>query len=306
MTAKSREEALGCSVNHELEEPGRRTRMGPRTSLEIAQKDVFTETEYIELLGLAAAKYQFVDVATNIAIDGPAVVWRHDVDHSIHRALALAEIEHARGARASYHLMTASRYYNLLEPEVIRIVRRIAGLGHHLGLHLDLDVFGEEATVDHAAMEARVLFERGVIETVAGASLTSMSFHNHLLNTARITDAIRIGGLVNASAPEFFDSVRYVSDSNGLWRRDRLRDVLAGPTVARLMVLTHPEWWTPEGLTPFERMRRCVSGRAEANLELYVYQLARDGRLSPIAECSGLPENLIARVLAKAGLGGGA
>ena len=38
---------------------------------------------------------------------------RHDVDLSLEAALAMARIEHERGARASYFLMTESRFYNL-------------------------------------------------------------------------------------------------------------------------------------------------------------------------------------------------
>lgn len=262
----------------------------------MSETDEFTETEYAALLDLAVAKYHFIDVADSAVPGGPVVVWRHDADHSIHRALALAEIEHTRGVRAVYHLMTASRYYNVLEPEVIRIIRRLAVLGHHLGLHFDMDVFGEEGSVGAAEVAARVAFERNVIETAAGVSLTSMSFHNHLVNAARLGEEPRIAGLANASAPSYFRSFRYVSDSNGMWRRGRLRDILEGEPVERLIVLTHPEWWTPEPMTPFERMRRCVAGRADANLELYVYQLSRDGRLAPIAERSGLPPELVTRV----------
>ena len=54
----------------------------------------------------------------------------------------------------------------------------------------------------------------------------------------------------------------YVSDSNGYWRFERLPEVLAAGAHERLHVLTHPEWWQEEAMSPRERILRCIAGRA--------------------------------------------
>ena len=52
----------------------------------------------------------------------------------------------------------------------------------------------------------------------------------------------------------------YVSDSNGYWRFRRLDAVLADADVERLHVLTHPEWWPPEPMSPRARLERSARG----------------------------------------------
>jgi hypothetical protein len=271
--------------------------------MKLLQAEDFTENNYARLIELAAQSYRFVDLpeALDDPDPSPAVVWRHDVDYSPHRALALAQVEQSRGLRCVYHFMVSSRYYNVLEPEVSTILRRIGDLGHHVGLHFDMDVFdvfGAGESPSQEAIDRQMAFERDVLAMVLRRPLTSMSFHNVTLNAELLVESATIACLRNAQAAVKRGEFRYVSDSNGVWRYDRLDAVLAGPASRRLMVLTHPEWWTPEQATPFERLARCIAGRADANLAFYVKLLNRDGRLLAISESIGLPQVLIERFLA--------
>lgn len=263
-----------------------------------AEDDLFTEAAYERLLDLARTKYQFCGFGEEQS--QPFVIWRHDVDYSPHRALALARIEASRKLKCVYHLLITSRYYNVLEAEVVAIFRAIAGFGHEIGLHFDMDSFGESESLSTEQLDERIAFERGIAESLLGVELRSMSFHNYTINRGRIHERERICGMINAAAPMFRDFA-YVSDSNGIWRYRRLVDVLSGPAVPRLQVLTHPEWWTPEPLAPFARLRRSIEGRAAANLQLYLYQLERDGRLDDIGQRIGLSEADIGPILEKRG-----
>lgn len=254
----------------------------------------FTEAAYGRLLELAAKNYRFCGFGEGVA--RPFVIWRHDVDYSPHRALALAQIEARLRVRCVYHVLITSRYYNFLEAEIVQIFRTIAGLGHEIGLHFDMDVFGETATLSVEQLDERIQFEQSVIERLLGITVGSMSFHNYTINQDRIHERDHICGMINASSPAFRE-FSYVSDSNGIWRYRKLEDVLTGPVVPRLQVLTHPEWWTPEPLTPFARLRRSIYGRYRANLKLYLYQLRRDGRLKIIGERIGLTELELERAL---------
>jgi hypothetical protein len=248
----------------------------------------FTEANYRRLLVLAAERYAFCDYGQE-AHDRRSVAWRHDVDYSPHRALALARMENAQGLRCIYHVLPTGRYYNVLEPEIAEIFHDIAELGHFLGLHFDLDVFGEQIEVDADAVVRRITLEKEILEAVTGAQLRSMSFHNYGLNQGRLLELETICGMTNIAAHSVRSQYKYVSDSNGIWRFDRLEDVL-GQDHRRLHVLTHPEWWTPTAMSPLDRLDRCIAGRARAARRFYADVMKRDGRYADIAARIGFGE----------------
>ena len=248
----------------------------------------FTEANYRRLLVLAAERYAFCDYGQEVR-DRRSVAWRHDVDYSPHRALALARLENTQGLHCIYHVLVTGRYYSVFEPEIAEIFGAIAGLGHSLGLHFDLDVLGEQAAVDADAVLRRIALEKEILEAVTGEQLRSMSFHNYGLNQGRLLEQETIFGMTNIAATSVRSRYKYVSDSNGIWRFDRLEDVL-GQDHHRLHVLTHPEWWTPTAMSPLDRLDRCIAGRARAGRSLYVGLLKRDGRYADIASRIGFGE----------------
>ncbi len=261
----------------------------PRSSSgeEHAEENDFTESNYGRLLQLAASKYRFESYGA--APDSPFVIWRHDVDYSPQRALAFAKIEARLGLRCIYHVLASSRYYNILEPDTGGVVRQIAALGHDIGLHFDMDVVLESGAVSQEQILDRIELEKRLIEAVAGAPVTTMSFHNYVLHRSRLDRAEEICGMLNSSTKTYQDGYKYVSDSNGIWRFDRLEDVLSEPPFPRLHVLTHPVWWTPEPMPPVMRLHRVVDGRAKANYEFYAAVMERDGRFKALAERLGFP-----------------
>lgn len=234
----------------------------------------FTERNYRRLLRRTGERWAFEPLGT--ASCSPHVLWRHDVDLSIHRALALARIEAEEGVRSTFLLLLHSIFYSLLETDVLRRARAVGDLGHELGLHFDPGFYGGFSSADD---QARALAaERTLLEHLLERPVRVVSLHNP--GTCPVVDerAERLGGMLNASARSVVDGYRFVSDSNGYWRGDRLADVLEGDD-ERLCVLTHPGWWTPEVLSPRGRIERCVRGRAAATLAEYGGLLARCGRV---------------------------
>jgi hypothetical protein len=75
--------------------------------------------------------------------------------------------------------------------------------------------------------------------------------------------------MVNAYGAALRDRFAYTSDSHGVWRHRRLRDVLENAADERLHVLTHPEWWVPEPLPARDRVTRAIEGRAARTQERY-------------------------------------
>jgi hypothetical protein len=89
---------------------------------------------------------------------------------------------------------------------------------------------------------------------------------------------IEYSEMINAYAKIHFDMTNYVSDSNGYWRFRSLKEVLSDPNTEKLQVLIHPEWWTPEPLSPRARIWRAHIGRANNAHSRYIALLESLGR----------------------------
>lgn len=121
----------------------------------------FTRENYRRLLRLARQTYAFRTYA-NFGQDECFVLWRHDVDYSVHAAQKMARIEAEEGVVTTYLLHLHNVYYNLLEREVTDCVRDILALGHEIGLHFDTDyhqIADDEQLATWLQREARVLEE---------------------------------------------------------------------------------------------------------------------------------------------------
>ncbi len=235
----------------------------------------FTEAAFRDLLrSLKTGGYRFARYGDKTA--DRHVIWRHDVDFSMHRAAALAEIEAQEGAIATYFVNSRAAFYSLLEPEVAALVQRIRKLGHEIGLHFDADAYGVRSWTTETLLPA-LERERRLTELALDAPLRTVSWHNPDQSNLLDFDAEQIGGLTNAYARRLRQDYTYCSDSNGYWRFKPMPDVIAEGQ-PRLHLLTHPEWWTPEPLPPSERIDRAILGRARATRKKYDVQLAHAGR----------------------------
>lgn len=249
----------------------------PRTPSDAAQNvwDEFTEIGFRNLLkALVSHSYEFASFQAPPA--GNHVLWRHDVDFSLHRAARLAEIEAEEGAIATYFINPRSQFYSLLEPGSDHLVQRILSAGHTIGLHFDASAFGIHHWTS-PQLEAAVQREKALLEMIVNKPIRSMSWHNPDMSNLLHFKDFEIGGLINAYADPFKKEYAYASDSNGYWRFTPMADVIAARH-AKLHLLTHPEWWTPEPLSPSERIDRCISGRASATRRDYDALLVTAGR----------------------------
>jgi hypothetical protein len=233
----------------------------------------FTRENYAALIRLALEKYRPVTYGEACPA-GRCVLWRHDLDFSLHAGLKLAEIEAREGMTATYFFLLHSEFYNLLERECITVARRILRFGHRLGLHFDHEFWGVR---DEAGLERSLVLEKSLLEEVFHQPVEAFSFHIPDETSARY-EADRYCGLVNAYSSYFKTQVGYCSDSNGYWRHRRLAEVLSEGADARLQVLTHPEYWQDSIMSPRERVERCIQGRAEKVRGWYRRVLRETGR----------------------------
>ena len=241
----------------------------------------FLETHYRELLCQARKSYTFATYEC-IPWGERFVLWRHDVDYSLNRALRLARIEAEMGVRATYFINPRSDFYNLFETTQVSAVRSILDLGHEVGLHFDSAC--HQGSGD-SSLESGLHCDARLISSVFGISLAAFSFHNPDAADLRCDEEL-YGGLINCYSRRFRTEVGYCSDSNGFWRFRRLMDVLEVASDRCLQVLTHPGWWQSKLMAPRSRILRCVYGRAAATMRAYD-QVLIDGQR---ANLRGPPE----------------
>ncbi|HWA22210.1 MAG TPA: GNAT family N-acetyltransferase [Caulobacterales bacterium] len=235
----------------------------------------FTEAGFASLLdALIASGYRFAsygDTATD-----KHVIWRHDVDFSMHRGAKLAAIEAARGVRVTYFVNPRSTFYNLLEADVAAKARAIAGLGHEIGLHFDAPA-PDGGTWTATTLEAALTKEKMLIEAIVERPVRVVSWHNPDQSNLLSFEGDMIAGLHNAYSARLKRDYVYCSDSNGYWRFTPMAEVIAAGH-PRLHLLTHPAWWTPTPLSPSARVDRAILGRARAVRRDYDGQLQAAGR----------------------------
>jgi hypothetical protein len=197
---------------------------------------------YGELLDAAAAGgYRYATFTAEP--EAGDLLLRHDVDLSLEAALQLARLEHERGARATYFLMTESVFYNLDSERGRETLRELRSLGHAVGLH---------AVYPRASRDDR--FDAVV------------AWHNP--DPEYVHEPV--SGFVNVMQPPWFTKGKYRSDSNQHWREGCPHDELRAGAFDWLQLLVHPEIWVYDGATMRETMNAMLVAKQSEMLEQLV------------------------------------
>lgn len=234
----------------------------------------FTLEQYGLLLKTAKKTYVFRKYS-DFSRSERFILWRHDVDFSIHASRDLARIEASAGVTATYFVNFHSSFYNLLEATSIRLVREIMELGHDIALHFDPHFYGISNEND---LPAPISAEGAMLGRILGREVPVFSFHCPDQKVLTF-EQDQYGGLVNTYSAYFKQEVGYCSDSNGIWRHRRLSEVLEQATDHCLQVLTHPAWWRERVMSPWERIQYCIDGRARNVMAEHLEAMGGDKRL---------------------------
>lgn len=228
----------------------------------------FTFGAYARLLEKAAERYRFIRFGDDTDVHECAL-WRHDIDFSPHRALAMAEVEAELGLTATYFVQLTSPFYNVFESGISTRLKQISRLGHEIGIHF------EPAGRD---LHERLSFEAKTLSVTLDVPVRVFSLHNPTVHDTVQFDNREVAGLVNASASAWRRAFAYCSDSNGLWRYRTLAEVIEDPESKFIYALTHPEWWQDQAMPPRVRIDRCIAGRAAYCDSYYDGLLEQHGR----------------------------
>jgi hypothetical protein len=234
----------------------------------------FTETEYMRLLEAAKQTHSFCFFDDYSNIRNP-VLWRHDVDISVHRAAWMAGAENKLSVKATYYFMLHSWSYNLLEKDIQRLITKISTLGHSIGLHFDPLFYND---CDNAnALEFYLRREKLLLEDISGVEVRTFSYHNPTEVILSMNDDI-YGGMINAYSQTIRAKFTYCSDSNGYWRHESIGNVIRNNPKKPLHILTHPEWWQKDIMSPMQRFKRSLDGRMNDTYQKTMDVLKSGGR----------------------------
>jgi hypothetical protein len=202
----------------------------------------FTRLAYAAMLETAlAGGYRFIGYDEAQALEAETspklCILRHDIDVDPGAALELAEIEAARVVRGTYFVMTRSPVYNAFGRANQTMLRRIAELGHWIGLHYDVAFKPDDGSVeDWIASEAEIL------ATMLGVDVRSVSFHQPMLGGVDAR-SIHPEGLFNAFD---FPGFMYVSDANKAMPEGSFVRLFRKGSISRIHLCIHPLWWATE------------------------------------------------------------
>jgi hypothetical protein len=187
------------------------------------------------------------------------VLWRHDCDMSLNRALVIAELDSQYGVQSTFFINPHSEFYNIFEQNQTKIIREILNLGHDIGIHFDSSY--HMASSEKYDIEEALAKDARYLQDVAETLLRVFSFHNPSSEDLAFDERIYTD-LINCYSKEFRSSINYGSDSNGYWRYQPIPEIIQDQSKKKMQILTHPEWWLDEDYLPRDRVLRCVYGRA--------------------------------------------
>lgn len=222
------------------------------------------------LFGLAREhEYQPLFYGEEEGRDEKFILWRHDIDIDLSAARRMAEFEAQEGVRATFFFMTRSWFYNLFSTEGEKTVERIARLGHRLGLHCHLAVPRHAPVTDEFVAE-KVAQDFSLIETVFGLGVFQrvVSFHNPPAAVLRKS----FPTFYSTYSEKFFGEIKYLSDSNRVWREGPPEDWLREKTKRKFSILLHPLIWAESGRT----MPEAVASFCRARQKELIARLEED------------------------------
>lgn len=225
----------------------------------------FNLNGYRRLIKHLMSHYAFTDFercATG-GITHSFIVLRHDVDYSLEKALTIARIEAEElGIKSTYFVLHSSPHYTVLDPESIRIVREIHGLGHTIGFHYDCNLFG-------IVEKPEVLLEQmiKVVENLCQINVTCIACHN--LGVTTRDPFVDHPKYLNPYSHTFRDDMLYVSESLGNWRGDSL-EKLWSLSAPRIQLLLHPCFWASGKIFDREQFLQDMRAEKIAGVERYI------------------------------------
>ena len=234
---------------------------------EVHDEHAYSVPHYRHILRKAKALGYELPCVRDVAFGLPEGRWfliRHDVDVSPWAAEQLAEIEAQEGVTTTYYYRFHANWYNLLDAGIVRSVKRVAEMGHEVGLHYEPGHFLELGEDPVAGIQRDIRN----FEELVGFETKTIAQHQPaegpLLGTISEQHA-------DAYQEDLVRTIRYFGDSGFHWREGCICTKLGEHE--RLHTLIHPHSWTIYGM-PWQDVLRAhaaqLGGRLASEMEDYI------------------------------------
>lgn len=224
----------------------------------------FTLCSYERLLSIGLeAGYEFISFSDIGQERGPYnCVLRHDIDSELMNCGRILDVERSLGIKSTYFLMVRSTAYNLFCIEARRMVERIIGDGHVIGLHF-MGELCEDEGMGNITLE--VLREKKWIEDEFGVTVPVFSFHQP--SKAVLEAQIQIPGTLNTYNKKQMGQYFYVSDTNMHWRHEHPEEIFKYHLYPKLHLLIHPMWWTEHDMVVHQKWLNVLRENRDAVID---------------------------------------
>lgn len=220
----------------------------------------FTYDSFIQLICMLKDKnYKFCNYS-NCDESKKTVIFRHDVDLSLEKAVNIAKIEYENNISSTFYVLLSTDFYNVFSKTSNDMLKNIMSLGHDIGLHFDekrYEINNDEELNNFVRKECDIL------SMAVGKEVKSVSMHRP--SRWILDNDIHFDSVINSYSKKFFTDFKYLSDSRMNWREDVL-DIIKNEKYDRLHILTHPFWYEEEYGNIKERVSRFIK---DANKERY-------------------------------------
>ncbi len=215
----------------------------------------FTYDWFIGLIELLREQgYEFADYF-NWEEKKRCVIFRHDIDNDLNKAVKLAEIEKKRNVKSTYFVLLTSDFYNVFSKSSFDQLKRIIDCGHTIGLHFDEARYSNDCK-DIFAIPNIILEEAERLGHVIDTKVEVVSMHRP---NREILDAdVVIPGMINSYSKCFFKDFKYLSDSRCRWR-EPVEDIIMSNAYDRLHILTHAFWYNDKEMTMHDTVEKFVN-----------------------------------------------
>lgn len=222
----------------------------------------FTYDAYVELINLLKRKdYQFCNYL-NYDQYCKTVIFRHDIDTSLDKALKIAKLEHENNITSTFFVLLSTNLYNIFSKKSNKILKEIMNLGHDIGLHFDEKRYEISNVKD---LEYYISKESHILTSTINKEIKVVSMHRP--SKWILENDIQFENLINSYSKKFLLDFKYLSDSRMHWREDVLGIIDSG-LYDRLHILTHSFWYSNKNETVNKKLMDFI---VNARMERYYH-----------------------------------
>jgi len=180
------------------------------------------------------------------------LIIRHDIDFDCGYAYQIARLENELGVKGSYFFLLRSDSYNLLSSENAEYVKRIRADGHSVSIHFDPIIYGQD--FQHGFKR-----EREIFENIFDVKIKIISLHRP--NDFFLNYDEPLADVEHTYQTKYFRKIKYVSDSQGMFRYGHPLETEAFQSGKTIHLLTHPIWWVGKGESNIAILKKHLSER---------------------------------------------